>query len=130
VIEVGAFVHPGACRRWQARPTPSRLAPRPGVRHSAIVPNEVGLDRAIAAGVREIAVFPAASETFSQRNLHLSIDEAMATARRVTRRALDHGMRVRGYLSTCFGCPCEGDVDPWSSRRSDSCSKWASSRWP
>ena len=113
VIEVGAFVHPGRVPQMAGTADVfAGLAPRPGVRHTAIVPNEVGLDRAIAAGVREIAVFPAASETFSQRNLNLSTDEALAAARRVTRRALDHGMRARGYLSTCFGCPYEGDVAP------------------
>ncbi len=86
-----------------------RLTQR-GVRISALVPNLRGLDRAIAAGVREVAVFPAASETFSRRNLNQSVDEALKAAGEVCAVALAAGMRVRGYVSTAFGCPYEGNV--------------------
>jgi hydroxymethylglutaryl-CoA lyase len=80
------------------------------VRISALVPNLRGLDRAMVAGVREVAVFPAASETFSRRNLNQSVDEALKAAGDVCAAALAAGMRVRGYVSTAFGCPYEGQV--------------------
>ena len=83
---------------------------RPGVRYTALVPNLRGLDRALAAHVTEVAVFAAASETFSRRNINQSIDESFATYREVVARAIGAGLRVRGYLSTAFGCPFEGDV--------------------
>jgi isopropylmalate/homocitrate/citramalate synthase len=83
-----------------------------GVHYSALVPNRAGLDRALAAGVRDIAIFAAASETFSRRNINQSIDASFATYRQVTDAAVQAGLRVRAYLSTSFGCPFEGDVDP------------------
>jgi hydroxymethylglutaryl-CoA lyase len=88
------------------------IARRDGVRYTALVPNLAGLARAEAAGVREIAIFAAASETFSKRNINQSIDESLATYRRVVADAHARGMRVRGYLSTSFGCPFEGLVPP------------------
>jgi isopropylmalate/homocitrate/citramalate synthase len=83
-----------------------------GVRYSALVPNRAGLDRALAAGVRDIAIFAAASETFSRKNINQSIDESLTTYRQVCSRAQELGIRVRGYISTAFGCPFEGDVAP------------------
>jgi isopropylmalate/homocitrate/citramalate synthase len=80
------------------------------VRYTALVPNLAGLARAQAAGVSEIAIFAAASETFSRRNINQSIDESLATYRAVTDAARAAGLRVRGYLSTAFGCPFEGNV--------------------
>jgi isopropylmalate/homocitrate/citramalate synthase len=74
------------------------------------VPNRAGLDRALAAGVSEIAIFAAASETFSRKNINQSIDESFVTYRQVTAAALGASLRVRAYLSTSFGCPFEGDV--------------------
>jgi hydroxymethylglutaryl-CoA lyase len=76
------------------------------------VPNVQGLDRAIAAGVTEIAVFAASTETFSRRNINQSMSESLTTYEQVCRRALAAGVRVRGYLSTAFGCPFEGSVPP------------------
>jgi isopropylmalate/homocitrate/citramalate synthase len=76
------------------------------------VPNLSGLDRAIAAGVQEIAIFAAASETFSRRNINQGIEESLTAYAEVCRRAIADGLRVRGYLSTAFGCPYEGDVAP------------------
>jgi isopropylmalate/homocitrate/citramalate synthase len=113
VIEVSAFVSP----KWvpqmaDAAEVFAAIARRDGVRYTALVPNLAGLARAEAAGVREIAIFAAASETFSKRNINQSIDESLATYRRVVADAHARGMRVRGYLSTSFGCPFEGLVPP------------------
>ena len=85
---------------------------RPSIRYSALVPNLAGLDRAAAAGVAEVAVFAAASETFSQKNINQSIEASLDTYRAVCARAREQGMRVRAYVSTAFGCPFEGDVVP------------------
>src|SRR6185295_11939209 len=80
---------------------------RPGTRYTALVPNPAGLDRALAAGVSEVAIFAASSETFSRKNINQSIDESFVTYGEVCRRALAAGLKVRGYLSTAFGCPYE-----------------------
>jgi hydroxymethylglutaryl-CoA lyase len=111
VIEVGAFVSPA----WvpQMAGTAEVLAGLTrarGVRYMALVPNMAGLDQAIEAGASAVAVFAAASETFSRRNINKGIDESFAVYREVCSRAIDGGMPVRGYLSTCFGCPYEGRV--------------------
>jgi len=82
----------------------------PGTRYTALVPNLVGLERALKAGVGEIAVFAAASETFSQRNINHGIDASLAIYREVCDQARAAGVNVRGYLSTAFGCPYEGAV--------------------
>ncbi|MEO8677978.1 MAG: hydroxymethylglutaryl-CoA lyase [Vicinamibacterales bacterium] len=113
VIEVSAFVSP----KWvpqmgDASDVFAGITRRPGVRYTALVPNLAGLDRALAAGVTEIGIFAAASETFSLRNINQSIDASLATYRDVCLRALQQGLRIRGYLSTCFGCPFEGPVPP------------------
>ncbi len=83
-----------------------------GIRYTALVPNLAGLDRALAAGVTEIAIFAASTETFSRKNINQSIDESLAGYRQVCDRAIAAGLRVRGYLSTAFGCPFEGEVAP------------------
>jgi hydroxymethylglutaryl-CoA lyase len=111
VIEVSAFVSP----KWvpqmaDASEVFAGITRASGIRYTALVPNLAGLDRALAAGVGEIAVFAAASETFSRKNINQSIDDSLATYKQVCARALQSGMRVRGYLSTAFGCPYEGDV--------------------
>lgn len=112
VIEVGAFVHPARVPQMAGTADIfAALVRRAGVRYTALVPNTAGLERAIAAGAREIAIFAAASETFSQRNINQAIEASLRSYAGVTRRALDAGLRVRGYLSTCFGCPYEGAVD-------------------
>lgn len=113
VIEVSAFVSP----KWvpqmaDASEVFAGITRRAGVRYTALVPNRAGLARAIAAGVTEVAIFAAASETFSQRNINQSIDASLDTYAEVCREALAAGLRVRGYLSTCFGCPYEGAVAP------------------
>jgi hydroxymethylglutaryl-CoA lyase len=113
VIEVSAFVSP----KWvpqmgDAGAVFAGISRRAGVRYTALVPNAAGLDRAMAAEVTEIGIFAAASETFSLRNINQSIDASLVTYRDVCARALQAGLRVRGYLSTCFGCPFEGPVPP------------------
>jgi isopropylmalate/homocitrate/citramalate synthase len=85
---------------------------RTGVRYPALVPNLAGLERALTAGVREIAIFAAASEGFSLRNINKTIEASLEEYRGVCGRALEKGLRVRAYLSTAFGCPYDGLVDP------------------
>ncbi len=113
VIEVTAFVNP---RRVPAMADATELfaaiEQRPGTRYTALVPNMRGLERAIAAGVGEVAVFAAASETFSRRNINQGIEESLIAYAAVCSQARAAGVRVRGYLSTCFGCPFEGEVPP------------------
>ena len=111
VIEVSAFVS----SKWvpqmaDAAAVFAGIERRPGIRYSALVPNLAGLDRAQAAGVADIAIFAAASETFSRKNINQSVDESLTNYRAVCNRALADGMRVRGYLSTAFGCPYEGHI--------------------
>ena len=111
VIEVAAFVSP----KWipqmaDAREVFAGIRRQPGVRYTALVPNVAGLERAMAAGVREIAIFAAASETFSQRNINQSIARSLEVYGDVCTRAAAAGLRVRAYLSTAFGCPYEGAV--------------------
>lgn len=118
VIEVSAFVSP----KWvpqmaDAAEVFAALTRKPGVRYTALVPNAAGLERALAAGVDEVAVFAAASETFSQRNINQSIDESLARYGEVIGRATAAGLRVRGYVSCAFGCPFEGPVAPAAVRR-------------
>ena len=113
VIEVAAFVSP----KWvpqmaHAEEVFAGITRRPSIRYTALVPNLAGLERAMAAGVSEIAVFAASTETFSRRNINQSIDGSLQVYKQVCHRALAAGMRVRGYLSTAFGCPYEGDVAP------------------
>ena len=112
-IEVSAFVSP----KWvpqmaDAAAVFAGIARRTGVRYTALVPNQAGLERAMAAGVSEIAIFAAASETFSQRNINQSIDQSLKTYAAVCAQATAAGLRIRGYVSTCFGCPFEGEVSP------------------
>jgi hydroxymethylglutaryl-CoA lyase len=106
VVEVSAFVSP----KWvpqmrDAGEVFAGITRRPGTRYTALVPNLAGLDRAAAAHVSEVAIFAAASETFSHRNINRSIDESLAEYTRVCEQARALGIRVRGYLSTAFGCP-------------------------
>ena len=113
VIEVSAFVSP----KWvpqmaDAADVFAGITRRPGTRYTALVPNLAGLDRALEANVSEIAVFAASTETFSRKNINQSIDASLSTYQQVCDRAHAAGLRVRGYLSTAFGCPFEGDVAP------------------
>jgi hydroxymethylglutaryl-CoA lyase len=114
-IEVGSFV--------SAKQVPQmadsgdvfrRVRKQPSVSYSALVANGRGLQSALEAGVREIAVFAAASESFSQRNIKCSIAESLIRYRDIAGEAVQHGMRVRGYVSCVLGCPYEGYVSPAS----------------
>jgi len=113
VIEVTAFVS----SKWvpqmaDAAEVFAGISRLPGIRYTALVPNLAGLDRAMQARVTEIAIFAAATETFSRKNINQSIAESFEGYKSVCERALSAGLRVRGYLSTAFGCPYEGEVRP------------------
>jgi hydroxymethylglutaryl-CoA lyase len=113
VVEVSAFVRPTWVPQMaDAAEVFAGITRVPGTRYTALVPNLAGLDRAIAAGVTEIAIFASSTETFSRRNINQGIDESLATYRAVCERAIGAGLRVRGYLSTAFGCPFDGAVAP------------------
>jgi hydroxymethylglutaryl-CoA lyase len=110
-VEAGAFVSP----KWvpQMADTAEVLAgitQRDGTRYPVLVPNEKGLERALASGVGEIAIFGAASETFSQKNINCSIEESIERFQPVAQKAQNSGIEVRGYISCVLGCPYEGDV--------------------
>lgn len=111
VVEAGAFVSP----RWVPQMAGSgevfkRLRRRSGVRYPVLVPNEKGYADARAAGANEVAVFAAASESFSRKNINCSIAESLDRFRPVCSQAKVDGVRVRGYISCVLGCPYEGDV--------------------
>ncbi|MCT4356141.1 hydroxymethylglutaryl-CoA lyase [Streptomyces sp. Je 1-79] len=109
-VEATSFVHP----RWVPQladaeelfPLVSGLPARLPV----LVPNERGLDRALALGARDVAVFASATESFAKANLNRTVDEALAMFEPVVTRAIEQGLRIRGYLSMCFGDPWEGAV--------------------
>jgi hydroxymethylglutaryl-CoA lyase len=112
-IEATSFVHP----KWvpqlaDAAEVLAGLSTRDGVRYPVLVPNERGLDRALAAGVRHIAIFGSATETFANRNLNRTLDSQLEMFDPVVTRAVAEGLDVRGYVSMCFGDPWEGAVDP------------------
>ncbi len=113
VIEAGAFVSPKWVPQMADTGAVYREIPKdPGVEYPVLVPNARGLERAIECGVRSIAIFTAASDAFNSRNINMSIDESFDNYSPVVARALNEGMRVRGYVSTAFGCPYQGDVAP------------------
>ena len=112
-IEATSFVSP----KWvpqmaDAADVMARIARKPGVRYPVLTPNLKGFDAALAAGADEVAVFVAATESFSKRNINCSIAESLERARPVFEAAREAGVRVRGYISVVLGCPYEGDVDP------------------
>ncbi|MDX6309189.1 MAG: hydroxymethylglutaryl-CoA lyase [Nocardioidaceae bacterium] len=110
-IEITSFVHPSWVPQLaDAEELLDAVPDSDGVRMPVLVPNERGLARALDKGVRDIAIFASATETFAQRNLHRSFDEQFAMFEPVVSRARGAGLRVRGYLSMCFGDPWEGDV--------------------
>ena len=113
VIEVAAFVSP----KWvpqmaDASAVFDGIRRRPGTRYTALVPNSEGLARALSARADEIAIFGAASETFSRRNTNKTIAESLAVYAEVCTRAGAAGIPVRAYVSTAFGCPFEGPIAP------------------
>jgi len=113
MIESGSFVNP----KWIPQMADSEavfrdLNRRSGVRYTALTPNLQGFERAMAAGVEEVAVFAAASEAFSQKNINCSIAQSLERFTDVMQAARDSGVAVRGYVSCVLGCPYQGDVQP------------------
>lgn len=112
-IEVGSFVSP----KWVPQMAGSAelfasIQRKDGVTYAALAPNLRGFEDALAAGVKEVAVFAAASESFSQRNINCSISESLDRFLPIMEAARLHGVQVRGYVSCVLGCPYEGDVSP------------------
>ena len=112
-IEATSFVS----KKWvpqmgDAAEVMARIRRKAGVRYPVLTPNMRGFEAAIAAGADEVAVFVAASETFSRKNINCGIAESIERARPLFDAAKTHGVRVRGYISCTLGCPYEGDVDP------------------
>jgi len=112
-IEATSFVSP----KWvpqmgDAAQVMAAIRKRTGVRYPVLTPNMKGFEAALAAGCDEVAVFVAASETFSRKNINCSIAESLERARPVTDAARAHGVRVRGYISCVLGCPYEGEIVP------------------
>ena len=108
---MGSFVSP----KWVPQMAGSAevfagIRQRPGVTYAALAPNLRGFEDALAAGVKEVAVFAAASEAFSQRNINCSISESLKRFEPIMDAARNHGVRVRGYVSCVLGCPYEGTV--------------------
>lgn len=112
-IEVGSFVSP----KWvpqmaDADEVCRMIERRPGVTYAGLCPNARGLERAVAAKVDEIAVFVSASETHNAKNINKTVAQTLAAFEPVIGPAVDRGLKVRGYVSTMWGCPYEGNVDP------------------
>lgn len=112
-IEVGSFVSP----KWVPQMAGSaevfaQIQRKPGVTYGALAPNLRGFEDALAAGVKEVAVFAAASEAFSQRNINCSISESLERFAPIMAAAKQHGVSVRGYVSCVLGCPYEGEIAP------------------
>jgi hydroxymethylglutaryl-CoA lyase len=112
-IEITSFVNP----KWipqlaDAAQVAASIARKPGVHYSCLVPNKKGLESALAAGMREVAVFLSASETHNKKNVNKTIAETLTAFEEVIAPAKEAGARVRAYVSTVFGCPYEGAVDP------------------
>ena len=112
-IEATSFVSP----KWvpqmaDAAEVMARITQRDGIAYPVLVPNEKGMTAAIAAGAEEVAIFTAASESFTQKNINCSIDESLARFAPVVDLAKRHDIRVRGYVSCVAGCPYEGEISP------------------
>jgi hydroxymethylglutaryl-CoA lyase len=117
-VEASSFVNP----RWipqlsDAEEVLRGISRKEGVTYTALVPNLRGLERARECGLSEIAVFMSASESHNRKNINKSIEETLPVLQEVTKEALVLGMRVRGYVSTVFGCPYEGPVPLDNTRR-------------
>jgi hydroxymethylglutaryl-CoA lyase len=112
-IEVTSFVSPRAVPQLaDAAGVMAGIQRIEGVRYAALVPNLKGMERALEAGVREIAVFTGATDTFTKRNINMTVDGSIDAFRPVLDLANREGIGVRGYISVCFGCPYEGAVAP------------------
>ena len=112
-VEATAFVSPKWVPQMADHDTVLRgIQRRNGVRYPVLTPNLKGFENAVAAGADEVAVFGAASESFSRRNINCSIDESLERFAPVMEAARAHGVRVRGYVSCVLGCPYEGAIEP------------------
>ncbi len=112
-IEITSFVSPTWVPQMADAEQVAHLVPRrPGAVYSALVPNARGLERALGSGLQEVAVFLSASESHNQRNVNRSIEASLRGFDEVIEPAVTAGLRVRGYVSTVWGCPYEGEVDP------------------
>jgi hydroxymethylglutaryl-CoA lyase len=112
-VEITSFVSP----RWipqlaDADEVGAHAAPPPGVTYSALCPNAIGFRRAQASGLREVAVFASASETHNKKNVNKTVEATLAGCEEVAALARAAGVRLRAYVSTVWGCPFEGEVDP------------------
>ncbi|NCP64268.1 MAG: hydroxymethylglutaryl-CoA lyase [Paraglaciecola sp.] len=112
-IEAGSFVSP----KWVPQMADSgevlrQITRHPGVTYAALTPNIMGLDAAIAAKATEVAIFAAASESFSQKNINCSIEESLQRFAPLLDKAQQQGLQVRGYVSCVLGCPYEGYIEP------------------
>lgn len=117
-VEVSSFVRPDLVPQLaDSAEVFSAVHRREGVNYWALVPNSRGLARAVEAGLKHIAVFTAASDGFNRANINASVEESLARLKPVIREARDAGMTVRGYVSTVFGCPYDGEVDPAAGAR-------------
>jgi hydroxymethylglutaryl-CoA lyase len=113
VVEATSFVSPRAIPQLSdAGEVMAGLTRLPTTLYPVLVPNLKGMERALAAGARAIAVFTAASESFTRHNINASIEESLANFRPVLAQARQAGITARGYISTVFGCPYEGRVEP------------------
>src|SRR5712692_10140709 len=113
VVEATSFVSPRAIPQLSdASAVMAGLTRLPSTSFPVLVPNLKGMERALAARVRAVAVFTAASESFTRHNINATIEESLANFRPVVALAQQEGVTVRGYISTVFGCPYEGSVDP------------------
>lgn len=118
VIEATSFVSPKAIPQLaDATEVMAGLNKRSGLRYTALVPNAKGMERALASGLREVSVFTGASETFVRHNINTSIAGSIENFKPVLEMARDAQVRVRGYISTAFGCPYEGAVAPEAVKR-------------
>ena len=112
-IEVGSFVRADWIPQLADTDEVARkLGPGAGVRYSALVPNRLGLDRALSAGMREVAVFMSSTESHNRKNTNKTIAQSLEHFREIVPAATEAGATVRAYLSTVWGCPYEGKVDP------------------
>ena len=112
-IEATSFVSP----KWipqlaDAEEVYKGIEKKSGVAYPVLVPNEQGMQRALAAGAKDVSIFTAASETFNQKNINCSIAESIERFKPVMALAAEHKIRVRGYISTVIGCPYEGSIKP------------------
>ena len=113
VIEAGSFVSP----KWVPQMASSaelfqQISPKPDISYPMLVPNLKGLESALSVGVKEIAIFAAASESFTRKNINCSIEESIARYEAVMESAQQAGLKVRGYVSCVLGCPYEGEIAP------------------